>query len=152
MSKLIMAAAFAMGIAGAGTVLASQDPEVMATVRQFVNGFNKGDAKMARAACIDQTVIIDDFPPHAWRGAGATSKWLHDYDGYAKKNGITNGFVTLGKPRHVDVTGGDAYVVVPTTFTLKKKGEVVRETGLMTLVLHKGMSGWRISAWSWADD
>lgn len=142
----------AIMVVGAGPVFASQETDVMAPVRQFVDGFNKRDIKMAQAACNDQSFIIDDFPPHEWRGSGATSKWLNDYDGYAKKNDITDGFVTLGKPRHIDVTGNAAYVVVPTNFSLKKKGKVVKETGLMTLVVHKGGGGWRITAWSWADN
>jgi hypothetical protein len=62
MPKLVSAVAIA--VAGAGRVVASQEADVMAPVRQFVNGFNKGDIKMAHAACADQTFIIDDFPPH----------------------------------------------------------------------------------------
>jgi hypothetical protein len=50
----------------------------MTPVRQFVDGFNKSDIEMAQAACADQTFIIDDFPPHEWRGSGAISKWFHD--------------------------------------------------------------------------
>lgn len=150
MPKLIIALVIAM--VGARTVAASQETEVMAPVRQFVNGFNKSDIKIAQAACADQTLIIDDFPPHQWQGSGATVKWLTAYDGYAKKNGISDGFVTLGEPAHIDVTGIEAYVVVPTKFSLKKKGKRVKETGVMTLVLHKGGGGWRITAWSWADN
>jgi ketosteroid isomerase-like protein len=150
MHKTFILLAFAL--IGARTVVASQETDVMAPVRQFVDGFNKSDLKMAQSACADRSLIIDDFPPHAWAGAGATAKWLHDYDSYAKRNGITEGTVTLGKPRHIDVTGNDAYVVVPTEFSLKKKGEPVKETGLMTLVLHKEGGGWRIAAWSWADN
>jgi hypothetical protein len=144
--------ALAVALIGAGTVVASQETDVLVPVRQFVDGFNQSDLRTAQSACADRSIIIDDFPPHAWAGAGAVAKWLHDYDRYAKRNGITDGFVTLGKPRHIDVTGNDAYVVVPTKFSLKKKGELVKETGLMTLVLHKGVGGWRIAAWSWADN
>jgi hypothetical protein len=144
--------ALAIVVVGTGPVLASQQTDVMAPVRQFVDGFNKSDIKMAQAACNDQSFIIDDFPPHEWHGSGATSKWLNDYNGYARKNGITDGFVTLGKPQHIDVTGNDAYVVVPTNFSLKKRGKVVKEPGLMTLVLHKRGGDWRITAWSWADN
>ena len=149
MLKLITA--FALAAIATATVGASQENEVMAPVRQFVSGFNQGDAKMAQAACVDQTLIIDDFPPHAWRGKGATSNWLRDYAGYAKKNGISDGFIILGQARHIDVTGRDAYVVIPTKFSLKKNGQSVKETGLMTLALRKGTDGWRVTAWSWAD-
>ena len=99
-----------------------------------------------------EALIIDDFPPYVWHGNGAASKWFKAYEAYAQTHGMTEAVVTLGKPRHVDVTGADAYVVVPTAFRFKKKAEVVNETGVMTLVLHKTANNWQISAWSWADD
>src|SRR5215468_4402017 len=62
--KLIIALAIAA--VGARPVVASQQTDVMAPVRQFVDGFNKTDIKMAEAACANETFIIDDFPPHEW--------------------------------------------------------------------------------------
>jgi ketosteroid isomerase-like protein len=116
-----------------------------------VDGFNKGDTKTAVAACAEQTSIIDEFPPHEWHGAGACAKWANDFDADAKKNGITDGIVTLGTPRHVDITGDRAYVVVPASYTFKKKGKPAKETGsTLTLALQKEASGWRISGWAWA--
>ena len=68
-----------------------------------------------------------------------------------KKNGISDGVVTLHKPRHTDITADRAYVVVPSDYTFKKNGKVVKETGSMfTFALQKGATGWRITGWSWA--
>ena len=150
MHKMVIALAIA--VVGMGPAIASQETDVMAPVHQFVDGFNKSDVKMCQSGCADQVFIIDDFPPHEWHGAGAISNWLNDYDAYARRNGITDGFVTLGKPRDIDITGVHAYVVVHTNFSLKKKGRLVKETGLMTLALHKDANGWRITAWAWADN
>lgn len=144
-------AAIAVAVFAAGPAFASEKTDVMVPVRQFVDGFNKGDTKTALAACADQTSIIDEFPPHEWHGAGACAKWANDFDADAKKNGITDGVVTLGTPRHVDITGDRAYVVVPTNYTFKKKGKPARETGsILTIALQKEATGWRISGWSWA--
>jgi hypothetical protein len=122
----------------------------MTPVHQFVDGFNKGDIKTALAACAEQTSIIDEFPPHEWHGAGACSNWANDFDADAKKNGITDGIVTLGNPRRVDITADRAYVVVPANYTFKQKGKLVKETGsMLTLVLQKGAAGWRITGWGW---
>jgi hypothetical protein len=122
----------------------------MTPVHQFVDGFNKGDIKTALAACAEQTSIIDEFPPHEWHGAGACSNWANDFDADAKKNGITDGIVTLGNPRRVDITADRAYVVVPANYTFKQKGKLVKETGsMLTLVLQKGAAGWRITGWAW---
>ena len=49
--KPIIAAAIV--VVAADPVIASQQTDVMAPVRQFIDGFNKGDIKMAQAACAD---------------------------------------------------------------------------------------------------
>jgi len=125
--------------------------EVLVPVHKFVDGFNKGDTKAAVSACADHTSIIDEFPPHEWHGAGACAKWMSDYDADAKKNGITDGIVTLGKPSHVDINADHAYVVIPSNYAYKKGGTPVEEVGSMfTFALHKGPNGWRITGWAWA--
>jgi enoyl reductase-like protein len=135
----------------AGPVAATEKADVMAPVHQFIDGFNKGDVKTALAACADQTSIIDEFAPFEWHGAGACANWANDFDADAKKNGITDGFVTVGTPRHVDVAGDRAYVVVPTNYVFKQKGKPVKETGsTMTIALQKGATGWHIVGWAWA--
>ncbi len=135
----------------AGSAAASEQTDVMMPIHQFVDGFNKGDAKSALAACAEETSIIDEFPPHEWHGAGACAKWANDYEANAKKDGITDGVVTLGKPRHVDVTGDRAYVVIPSNFAFKQNGKPMKETkAAFAFALHKGATGWRITGWSWA--
>jgi len=123
----------------------------MATVHQFIDGFNKGDTKGALAACASPVSIIDDFPPHVWHGPTACAVWSNAYDENAKQNGITDGIVTLGTPWHVDVTGDRAYVVVPVTYTYKQNGKAVRESGsVYTVALKKIATRWRITGWAWA--
>lgn len=149
MRKVLIALAVAVLVAM--PTAATEKTDVMATVRQFVDGFNKGDIKSAVATCADQASIIDEFPPFEWHGAGACSNWANDYDADAKKNGITDGIVTLGKPRHIDIAGDRAYVVVPANYKFKQKGKLVREIGsMLTIALQKGAAGWRITAWAWA--
>ena len=129
----------------------SAQTAVLATVNQFVDGFNKGDTKMALAACADQTSIIDDFPPHEWHGTGACAKWMSDFDADAKKNGDTDGMVKLLNPTHVDITGDHAYLVIPANFTFKQNGKPVTELGsIITLALQKNPAGWEITGWAWA--
>lgn len=143
--------ALVVALSAVARTAASQEAVVMATVSQFVNSFNIGDTKAVAAACAEQAVIIDEFPPHAWDGAGACARWMADYDTNAKKDGITDGIVTLSKPRHVDITGDRAYVVVPADYAYKQHGQPVKETGsIFTLVLERKAASWRISAWSWA--
>ncbi|MGH9547139.1 MAG: hypothetical protein ACRD23_18180 [Terriglobales bacterium] len=129
----------------------SAQTAVLDSINQFVDGFNKGDTKTAVAACADETSILDEFPPHEWHGAGACAQWLSDFDADAKKNGITDGVVTLKKASHVDISSDYAYVVVPANYTFKQKGKPVSEAGsIITLSLKKGPDGWRITGWAWA--
>jgi len=143
-------AALVVGLLVAAPVAADERADVMAPVNQFINGFNKGDIKTALAACAEQSSIIDEFPPYEWHGTGACAAWAKDFDADAKKNGITDGVVTLGKPRHLDVTGDRAYVVAPVSYAYKVKGKPTKETASkMTVALAKGAAGWRITGWTW---
>ncbi len=136
----------------AGLAGASQQSDAMAPVHRFVDGFNKGDIKMALAACADQASVIDDFAPYHWDGAGACSAWAQAYDGWAKKNGITEGAVSLGKVRTIEVEGDHAYAVVTAGYTWKQNGKPMREIGAtFTFALHKSESGWLITAWTWSN-
>ena len=141
---------FVLVILAVSTAAAQDKTAAVAPIRQFVDAFNKGDAKALAATCADQTSIIDEFPPHEWHGANACAKWMTDYVADAKKNGMTEGKVTMGNPRHADVNGDRAYVVVPTTFSFKLNGKPTKEEGSsLTVALQKGAGGWRITAWTW---
>ncbi len=133
------------------SAVASEQTNVLATVHQFIDGFNKGDAKSALAACASPASIIDDISPHEWHGPTACVDWSNAYDADAKKNGITDGIVTLGTPWHVDVAGDRAYVVTPVTYTYKQHGKPMTESGsVLTVALKKIAAGWRITGWAWA--
>ena len=68
-----------------------------------------------------------------------------------EQEGATDYFVTLGEPRHVDVSGDRGYVVVPATMTFKVHDKQVTQSGsTFTVALQKLAVGWRITAWAWA--
>ena len=148
MRRMLLALAIVLAALSA---TASDKTDAIATVHQFVDGFNKGDVASALATCASPVSIVDEFPPYAWQGPKACADWAHDYDADAKKNGITDGKVTLGKPLHVDVSGDRAYVVVPAKYAFKQKGKPVAEpASLLTVALQKGPGGWRITGWAWS--
>ena len=100
-----------------------------APVHQFVESFNNGDVSTNAAGCANVTSLIDDFPPHEWYGAGACSRWMRDYNADAKKSGLSAMVITLGTPRHIDITADRAYVVVPVYYTNKRHGKEAKKTG-----------------------
>jgi len=146
-TALLGAALLFAGSGGAAS--ASDKSDVMATVNQFIDGFNKGDEKSALAACAPHAAIIDEFPPHAW---SSCSEWAAAFAAQAKKEGITEPVVTLGTARHDEVTGDRAYVVTPATFAFKLHGKPTTETGaVFTAALQKTAGAWHITAWTWSE-
>src|SRR3974390_2849261 len=149
MPKIIVA--LVVTVLASGTAAATDKSDVMAVVHQFVDSFNKGDIKGGLATCADSALIIDDFSPHVWDGAGAGAKWASDFDADSKRTQTTEGVVTIGKPRHLDVTGDRAYVVLPAGYTYKVAGKPMQNTGsVWTLALQKTAAGWGITGWAWA--
>ena len=147
----LLAALALIALCAGPSAAADVRQEVMASVNRFVEGFNKGDVEAALAVYTDDMVILDEFPPHVWQGAGAGAAWFHDYDADAKQKAITDGVVTLAKARHIDVDGDHAYVVVPANYLFKKQGKPVKEIGsVLTLSLQKGEAGWKLNGWAWA--
>jgi len=149
MRKLLIAVAMAL-LATASPARAQQE-EGMSAVNRFVDGFNKGDTKALITSCAAETSIIDEFPPHEWHGIKACMTWAKDYNINAKKNGITDGLVVLGKPSHLDVTGDRAYVVIPSDYSFKQKGKPMKEVGsAFAFAMQKMGPTWKIIGWSWA--
>ena len=145
---------FAIALAAIGLLseqaLASEETEVMAPIRLFVDGFNKGDLKAAISVCADEASVIDDFAPHGWQGKGC-EKWAAAFDALARKEGITDAKITAGTPKHIDIHAENAYVVMPVTLVVNRNGKRKTLPSIFTAALHKESSGWRMTGWAWAD-
>jgi ketosteroid isomerase-like protein len=130
----------------------AQSPGVMATINQFIDGFNRDDSAAAAAACAPQASIIDDFPPHEWQGPNACQDWWAALAASDRAAGDTWGHVTLGAPWHFSVTGNRAYVVLPATFVYKERGKPISQRdSVFTVALRKYDAGWRITGWAWSE-
>jgi SnoaL-like domain len=129
--------------------MSTEDP--MAAVRQYIEGFNKGDAKLMAASFAVPGSILDGMAPHVWHGPTATQDWYRDVLVEGEQHGASDYHVTVGEPLHNNITGDAAYVVVPATMTFKVHGKQVTQTGaIFTVALRKLAEGWRIAAWAWA--
>jgi ketosteroid isomerase-like protein len=130
-------------------IIVADDP--MATVRNYVDAFNKGDAAEMGMAFAVPGSILDGMAPHVWQGPTATQDWYRDVLIEGKQHGASDYFITLGEPLHNNVTGDSAYVVVPATMTFKLRDKQVTQSGaVFTVALRKLAEGWRIAAWAWA--
>ena len=128
---------------------ASPNDEVTAQVTKFIDNFNKGDVKAARATHTENdVVIIDEVSPYVWQGHDSFKNWLDDLGKHDKAGGITDGKVTLGSVTRVEVEGDRAYVVFPAAYTFKQKGAAMKEASQMTFALRKTDGGWKINGWA----
>ena len=130
---------------------ASDKDDVVAVVQKWADGFNSNDIEASRAVCAPDAVVLDDFPPHVWQGTDACGKWFKAYGAMAVKTSVTDGKIVVGVPRHLDIESDEAYLVAPVILTFNKSGKRVKEDGVLTMALHKGDAGWRITGWAWAD-
>lgn len=122
---------------------------VLAPIHRFIDSMNKGDANAAAATFAPDANIIDEFAPYHWQGDDAFAKWGADFAAMSKAGGVSDMHLTLGRPRHVNVSGDHAYVVVPTLITFKQRGKAVREHGTFTFALSGAAGVWRLAAWAW---
>ena len=125
----------------------------MASVRQFIEGFNRNDIELAQAACADENSIIDDFPPHEWTGRGATTAWLSDMNRMGAEYGMSDASVDLDEPNaQVTISESRAYVTAVVDVRWLQDGAPARRGGRLTLALRAEADTWRITALAWAWD
>jgi hypothetical protein len=80
--------------------------DVMAPIRQGIDGFNKGDTKSAFAAYSKGDVtIVDEFAPFRCTGPNAVEAWSDAYGKHAAATGVTDGMVKFGEPARTEITG-----------------------------------------------
>jgi ketosteroid isomerase-like protein len=129
--------------------MSTADP--MATIRHYVDAFNQTSVEGMAAVCDSQMSILDGLPPHVWQGATACTEWYRDVMAAGEHEGATEYSVTLGEPRHLEVRGDCAYLVLPATMAFKAHGRQATQSGaVFTVALRRRADGWRIAAWAWA--
>lgn len=125
------------------------DPGPRTTIDAFVAAFNAGDLAAAKATHEATPTIIDDLAPYLWSGRDAFDRWVADQNKETLTLGRTSEKVSMGTTRRVEISGANAYVIVPATYSYTEKGVAMAKPTQMTFALHKARAGWRISAWSW---
>lgn len=123
----------------------------LAAVQQYIADFNRGDGAAMAATFAVPGSILDGMPPHVWQGPTASQDWYRDVLIEGEAHGASGYFVTLGEPLHNNITGNNAYVVVPASMTFKVQNQPVVQNGaIFTIALRKLDDGWHIASWAWA--
>ena len=134
----------------AAPALAGPVEEAEAFVSTTLDRFNAGDIDAFVAAHQDNPVIIDEFAPYTWSGAGAVQRWLADYMRDAAARGISGGRVDHGRPLQSGSDGNSAYVVVPTVYRFVQNGTRMAGRGSMTFVMVRYGATWKIASWTYS--
>jgi ketosteroid isomerase-like protein len=132
-----------------GVPALAADPAVEAPIQQFVTAFNKGDGAGAAATMAPRVSIIDEVAPFQWRGPDAFARWGAALAADSKAKGYSAESVTLGAPSRELVSGSNAYVIVPATYSFTQKGVKMAEVSQMTFTLMKVDTAWKITGWTW---
>ena len=140
-TAVLMLMAAPMALAG--------DAGVVATMRQLTDAFTKLDMKALKALHVAAPAINDEFAPFHWSGANAFDSWLAGLGKSEASQGISGGQMAVGAPSREVITGSNAYIVAPASYTFKQKGMTLRETAQFTFILNKEASGWKVASWTW---
>lgn len=148
--SLLIAAATAIWSAPALAQSANPADDATKFVTSIMDKFNSGDVKAWIAAQNDDTIIVDEFGPHVWSGAGSPQRWLDAYGKDSAATGVTSPRVDYGKPLQATSDGKTAYIVLPTMYRFVQKGSKMAEPSSMTFVLNRDGTGWKIASWTYS--
>ncbi len=122
----------------------------MEPIHTFIDNFNKGDLKAAGQAYTAEALILDEMPPHLWRGPAAFTDWVTSGMQDAQAKGLTDEGVNLSAPERAEINGGHSYVVVPAMLKFRDHGKAMIEPAHMVFSLTNDCGAWKISSWAWA--
>jgi hypothetical protein len=72
-------------------------------------------------------------------------QWLHDDGLIIAKNGVKHAQISIAKPTFIHRSATSIYTVSPLVDSYIVGGRPQRETGLLTIILVKSGSAWKIS-------
>jgi ketosteroid isomerase-like protein len=140
-----------LAVSLAGQALA-QTPgaAVEAAINHFTEAVNHGDMAGALGDLGPAPTIVDDLAPYRWQGAGAGGAWMAAMGANAQAAGMTVISMRIAKASRIEVSGANAYAVVPgvLTFTFKD-GHSEHADGLLTFALQRAGEAWKIDALTW---
>jgi hypothetical protein len=149
-SFVIATAGLSIAISLPAAAQTASADEATKFVTTIIDKFNGGDTKAWLSAQQDDTLIVDEFAPHSWSGAGSPQRWLDAYANDSQANGVSGGRIDYGKPLQATSDGATAYVVLPTTYRFVQKGTKMAEPGSMTFVMKHAGKDWKIASWTYS--
>ncbi len=145
--KWILCAAVLGAVSWSSGASASDVADVKAAVRHLIADSNAGNDSAFLADFTEPAMFIDEYAPFDW--IGAKDGWLNTYNAYNKQNADTDAKTTPLAFRHVNLSGGRAYVVLRSLYTYKDHGKPRREPGTEIFTLEKSGGKWVADGYAW---
>ena len=123
MFRTALLAAAVLAVSVASPANAGPGDEATAFISGIMDKFNAGDVDAFVAAHSDDALIVDEFAPYIWTGAGSARRWVESYGADSQAKGTSGGRVDYGKPLQATGDGNAAYVVLPTTYSFTQNGK-----------------------------
>ena len=120
---------------------------IQALVRFMATG---DDAGLEGAFASEDLVIVENFAPFVFEGAGAFERWRDGFRRHAEGGGLSELRHSFGPAQDISLDGDTAYFVLPTTWTGKAHGHPFSEDGGWAFVLVRDQDRWRIRGYAWA--
>lgn len=128
---------------------ASTDP-ALAPIAELIAAINSNAESKVAALFTPDAVVFDEVSPYRWVGPKAALGWFHDDGALIRKNGIKNPRVSIDAPTFVHRSATSVYTVSPLVDAYVYGGRPQRETGLLTVIVVKRGSVWKISLMGFA--
>lgn len=142
-------AAAALAALAPGLAVAAPDAGPMATIKAFLADFDKGDIAAAQATNMADVSIVDEVPPHAWRGPGAFQAWLGDLTKDSAAHDQTDEKVTFVRAIRSQADGDSGYAVAEVQYTYRLHGRRMVEPARIAASLVNIGGTWQINSWAW---
>ena len=107
-------------------------------------------AALEDAFTTEGLVIVENFAPFLFDGAGAFERWRDGFLRHVDVDALSELQWRFGEAQDFAHEGGIAYFVLPTTWTGKTHGRAFSEDGGWAFVLAHEGGRWRIRSYAWA--
>lgn len=135
---------------GAATRGISERAQILSVMRRFWAAMDARDAATAASLVAADAAFVDAFAPHIWAGKGAFQGWLRDLWAFCERENIVVASTALRDPSSFLITGAKAYVVSPAVMASARSGDLVSQSGVITMALARQDDRWHITAMCWA--
>ncbi len=125
--------------------------EMMSPVEALARFMATGEALSLEDAFTCQgVVVVENFAPFVFTGPDAVARWREGFNEHVDRDALSELVWRFGEAQDFTRDDGQAYFVLPTTWTGRSHGRAFSEDGGWAFVLEADGDRWRIRSYAWA--